>query len=341
VNEIDPIEDLIRGWPEGASWKVRSWASKSAGFRDFARDNGTKVRSRFARAKEREDKDDVLAELEFAAAVASDLRFVLSYEPYGPAGGRNPDFFVCADGLQDFHLEVKRIRETGGTIEITKFVEAIITAARAIPSSLGISINISGECPIEMGHRLRAATPAVVAWCEQLIRDSEHSLAPGDDRKFPVDGFEEDELTVTVTKVPGKDPTTPTAFLSLVSPVAYTQRESLKFGDHVAGCLGQMRSSSANVLAVKIDSTPHDPRDLTQALHQLGEQVISGDDDFFRNKGFEGAKDFSEKFALLSAVVVKSNWVATIGSDPSNLVWVNEAPAVQLNSGCVEHLRSA
>src|SRR5262249_39839972 len=139
VNDIDPIEDLIQGWPVWASWKVRSWASKSAGFRDFARNNGTKVRRRFASAKDREDKDDVLAELEFAAAVAFDLRFVLCYEPYRPAGGRNPDFFVRADGLQDFHLEVKRIRETAGTIEINKFVDAIVTAARTIPSSLGFS----------------------------------------------------------------------------------------------------------------------------------------------------------------------------------------------------------
>jgi hypothetical protein len=340
MTEIEPIDDIVQGWPGWAAWTVREWASKREGFRVFLRDNAAKIRRKFAAAKSPDDKGDVLAELELASCVVADPRFNICYEPYDPADGRGPDFFVRAAGLQDFHLEVKRIRETEGTREIQRFKNAIIEAARAIPSSLGMSICIFSDSPIDLGRRLRAATSAAVAQCQQAIHDFENSLPPEEERVVPIDGFEEEEVSIRIIKVRRKDSTLPTANFGGVSPVAYTQKESHKFGDHVLGCLGQLRPGTANVLAVKIDSTPHDPEDLIQALHQLAQQVVAGQDEFFRHKGFAGSEDFSNRLMVLSAVVVKSIWSSDGGLIPRNVVWRNPRAAVSLEDGVVEHLRS-
>ena len=100
-----------------------------------------------------------------------------------------------------------------------------------------------------------------------------------------------------------------------------------------------MRSGTANVLGVKIESSTHDPQDLFQALHDLGKQVGSGQDAFFSRKGFEGACGFYETLPVLSAVVIANIWSSADGSCIKNLVWVNPRAAVRLDAELVKHLR--
>jgi hypothetical protein len=63
-------------------------------------------------------------------------------------------------------------------------------------------------------------------------------------------------------------------------------------------------------------SLHHDQRDLIEALHQLGQKVIAGEEEFFRRRGFAGSEDFYDGLVVLSAVVVKSIWNSDAGPDP-------------------------
>jgi hypothetical protein len=336
--EWDGIEK-IQCWPEWVAWRVRSWALANERFRVFLRENARKIRGKITVAKEPEDKADVLAELEFASCLLANGRFRLCYEPYHSAEGRGPDFLARAAGLQDFHVEVKRIRETEGTREIERFVAALVSEARSIPSSLGISVCILTEDPISLGKHLRKALPAAMAQCREAIPELERRLQPEEERTIRVPGLEQ-EVSLKFVKVRAKAPTSPTANFGGIFPVAYTQKEFQKFGDVVAGALGQLRPGAANVLAVKIDSTPHAAEHLVEGLNELWQQARAGKDEFFRRKGLAGAADFFNKLAALSAVVVKSRWTRDGGLVPQNLVWICPRAAVEIEDSVLEDLRA-
>jgi hypothetical protein len=318
---------------------LRGWAAKSKGFQTFLSENEKKICSKFTEAITRDDKVDVLAELEYASRLVSDARFTLRYEPCGSAG---PDFLVLAADLQEFHLEVKRIRETEGMHKFQRFEQAIHEAAREIPSSLGISVCILSDSPIELGRRLAAATPLAIARSTQALRDLENdkSLLPGQERTIPIDGFEEEEISIKIVRLGGKDPTTPTLPLRDVSTVAFTQQEYRKFGDLVVGCLSQLRPGRANVLAVKIESSTHDPADLIQSLVELEQLALTRQEEFFRRKRLAGSQEFYERFEALSAVVVKTIWSPCDGQVVHNLVWPNPRAAIRLKDGVIQRLRS-
>ena len=101
-----------------------------------------------------------------------------------------------------------------------------------------------------------------------------------------------------------KDPSLPTWYFGGVEPLLYTQRESFKFTDHLCNCLRQLPSHSANVLALRITSRTHEPRELLTAVHEMSRHVARGDDSFFHNKGFSGFDDFLSQSTKLSAVCV-------------------------------------
>src|SRR5207249_4238028 len=117
--------------------------------------------------------------------------------------------------------------------------------------------------------------------------------------------------------------------------IPYTQRESFKFSDLITGCLGQLRHGTANVLAVAIHSSTHDAYDLKDALTGLRKAAAAGNDEYFREKGFEGAMDFLGEVRKLSAVVVKSIWIPIGGREVRNFVWPNSHAEVQLEEGVI------
>jgi len=127
-----------------------------------------------------------------------------------------------------------------------------------------------------------------------------------------------------------------------VWPLPYTQRESFKFTDLITGCLRQLRHGTANVLAVAIHSSTHDAYDLKDALNELRRAAAAGKNEYFREKGFEGATDFLGEVRTLCAVVVKNIWVPIPigGREVRNFVWPNSHAEVQLEEGVIDHLRS-
>ncbi len=235
--------------------QVLRWVSTSPPFCKFIQDNADKIHRKFSNAKEPADQGDVLAELDIAHRVLTFPCFSLLYEPYGSSGKRNPDFLVRAGNWGEFHLEVKRVRETQTMLK---------SQQAALDAGLGV-------------------------W-----------------------------------------------------PLTYTQRESFKFSDLITGCLGQLRHGTANVLAVAIHSSTHDAYDLKDALNELRRAAAAGKNEYFREKGFEGARDFLSEVRTLSAVVVKSIWIPIPigGKEVRNFVWSNSHAEVQLEEGVIDHIRS-
>lgn len=237
--------------PQYLQGLVRGWLAQSHSFRTFALANVRKILSKIEGAKGDEDKADVVAELDVANAMLAAPFFSLTYEPYGRSGLRNPDFLVDSEGLDSFHLEVKRIREP------TAALNASATAME------------TGDC--------------VPCW-----------------------------------------------------EIPYTQKEWRKFSDHLLGCLEQLRPNSANILAIVIHSSTHEPIEMGEALYHLRE--ADGADSYLKSKGFSGREEFLQQMRTLSAVVVLSIW-KPIRREPRNYVWENDDSECRLPSSCVEHLR--
>src|SRR5258708_4200269 len=69
--------------------------------------------------------------------------------------------------------------------------QAIIAAINAVPSSLGVSIDVMNlDTPVELVSRLRRATKSVIDQCIRAITMCEDDLAVNEDSTFPVRGFE-------------------------------------------------------------------------------------------------------------------------------------------------------
>ena len=340
MTETELIDQLDKDGLTWAAWTIRQWLSSSHGFRAFARDNAKKIYCKLCTATEAEDRGDVLAEVEFACCFLADPRFSLQYEPYGTADGRNPDFRVCATGLQDFHLEVKRIREPEAAQRIKEFIQTLVEGIKQVPSSLGFCIAIMDiDEPSKFASRLRDATPSVVALCIQAVQESENRIEPDEEMVFPILGFEK-EIRLTVTELPGKSPASPTAYLGGCIQIPYTQKESFKFSENIVRCIGQLRPETANVLAVKIDSSTHDPRELRESINELWKKARNGHDSYFSDNKAKGAADFLDLARALSAVVVKSIWAPDRVEERHNFIWCNPDATIPLSSDILEHLRS-
>jgi hypothetical protein len=319
--------------------RLRRWF-KNENFKKFVQDNKEKIRRKLDNAKTAEDKADVLCELEIANSLLLVSLFALVYEPHGGSGRRRPDFLVSASGVQDFSVEVKRIRESAAAGSFSRFQRAIVEAVHEVPSTLGVSLDIIDlNATAELATRLCDVTHSVIDQCVEAIQALESRLMAEEFVAIPVRGFEE-EVRFTVEKIAGKSPASPTAYLGGVSPVPYTQKESFKFTDLLCDCLGQLRPGLANVLAVRIHSCSHESQDFNEALHELGKRARAQDDEFFQKKGFLGAEDFLIQAKALSAVLIKSDWSPLSSDAEFNVVWRNRGAAILLKDQIVSLLKS-
>jgi hypothetical protein len=333
-----PVCEVVHDWPDWARAKVAAWAKDCQRFKDFIVANATKVRAKFSEAKE---PGDVLVELEIGRGVLADPQFDLEYEPGGGDRNRGPDFRVRAGVLPDFFLEVKRTREAAASRAINEFVGAVVAAARGVPSGLGISVSLLPEAtPSDLAERLAGARAGAVALCLSAIADSDAALSPGESRDYPVAGFD-GEVVLSLIRLPDKPPDTPTADLGGCWAVPYTQKESFKFSEQVASCLGQLVEGAANVLVVKIDSSTHGPVELPKAMRELVGRADAGHDDYFSKRKAVSAAYFRRRWPALSAVVVKSVWSCTITGVSAGCVWVNPDAAVALPREVLAHLEAA
>ncbi len=332
------LAERLAGEPGRIAEHLRWWFSERDAFRRFAEDYADTIRKKLTSQPDDEDRRDVLAELEFAYRGLADPRFTFRYEHGMRRGRRSPDYLASVAGAGSFNLEVKRIREASATRKLHAFLKAILDSLAAVSSGAGVWIEINADdSPVGLVDRLEKATGTVVARCVDFVRTRASSLTDDEQLVIPIDGFEEDQLRITLDRLPNKSADAPTVYLGGGLSVPYTQKESLKFSDLLCGCLGQLRDGMANVLGVRVQSCTHDTWDFRHAIPALRERAAGGDDAFFRKREVADAAAFREQVRALSAVVIVHDWSPNSWTQPRNLVWLNPDASVPLPPAANEH----
>ena len=335
----DIPSDLTPNGPEPVWRQIRHWLSAVPRFCDFARTYRNKIKRKFKDAKEVEDVNDVLAEIEIACRFLAGPEFEVEYEPYGRDKSRSPDFRIRSQQYGDFNVETKRIREGGPFTLYNECMDRIISELRKVPSSLGVSFDCySLNLPPDYAQRLNASIDSIISQCLEAVRSAIGTLTPGDSTTITIKGFE--ELQLCITHVPEKSPDTPTANFTARAPVLYTQRESFKFTDLVLNSLGQLRPDLPNLLTIRLHSTTHELEELPMAIAEIERLAEEEDEHFFQKKGFKDIADYKQQVRYLSAVVVLPYWIKAGDDLPRNLVWCNPAATRPLHEAVVEYLRT-
>ncbi len=338
--QSDIPRDLAPNGPEPVWRQLRHWLSAVPRFRDFARTYRDKIRHKFTGAKEVEDVNDILAEIEVACRFLAGPEFEVEYEPYGQGKSRSPDFCIRTQQYGDFNVETKRIRESVPVTLYNECLDRVISELRKVPSSLGVSF----ECyslALSPGYaqRLNASIDSIRSQCLEALQSAIGKLTSGDSTTIAIKGFE--ELQFRITHVPEKSPDTPTANFGGVNPILYTQRESFKFTDIFLNSLGQLRPDLPNVLTIRLHSTTHEPEELPMvAIPNIERSAKEGDEHFFREKGFKDIADYKQQVQYLSAVVVLAYWIKAGDDVPRNQVWCNPTATKPLHEAVVEYLRT-
>ena len=152
--------------------------------------------------------------------------------------------------------------------------------------------------------------------------------------EYPIEGFR-DELILSLSKPSGKADSRKTSYYGGCCPIFYTKKEFLKLGDAIFEKLKQCISGMINVLA--INSSTHEPEDVLEAIQSINELLNQGNDDFFKNKGFDGANEFLELSKAMSCIVFKSTWVNR--QKNYNLVWPNANADHKISEDLIEYMK--
>jgi hypothetical protein len=313
---------------------VGRWVDCSARFAEFIR-NHPKILARLEKAK----NDDgnlagVLAELEMAYLLLQNERFSVEYE-HRYEQPRGPDLTVTdrsteTDSYKEiFNVEVKRIRKRDlqKRLELWKAQTGNQVRQRVgrVPSTLAVSIDIDIDLddlmrPVDWLDRLEYATSDIIDYIIETLRKAEGDVPSGKAVRYPVPCF--DGVKVVLSN-PLRPPDH-VSYYGVSHTVLSTRREYRDFGDVICDKLGQMIPGMTNVLAVSTDSATHDAHSLEKAIESLKERARHGDNEFFKQKGLEGADDYIEKVTRLSGVLVRSIWAPLCAKDERNLLCCNK-----------------
>jgi len=311
------------------------WVSTSPAFQAFAEKYRDKIRAKVRGCRADHELGDLLWELEVAHLLVKKPEFQIEYEPYGTDQCRSPDYRVSTLTRYSFNVEATRIREASPETRFEIWEREIKKAVRAVPSQVGVSVNVPAmNPPLGLLDQLEAQCDRIKTAIAKLIVEADAHLQLGETRRLPVPGFN-GLIDVEITKPEHKANPGCTSYYGGSFPIWFTQREFRKFGDVVCAKIGQCRSGMANLLAVGSRSVTHDELDCKDAIGELGRLAVKEDDDFFRAKGFEGAAAFRDRYRNLSAIVFRSSWT---GDADRNFVWVNPQAANRLDDGVVGFL---
>jgi len=329
---IDIVQDIVPDGTPPLRAQLANWLGAEPRFVEFIETHTDKIRRKFRLAQTAEDARDILVELETAKRFIANPEYHVTYEPYGHSGC---DFRVDTPS-GDFNAETKRIREAAAMSQYYNCRDRIVTAVRAVPSQLGISLKCySLDVGPEYARALDASIDDIVVECLVNLEHCKQVLSFGKSQEFPITGFQ--ELQLRITHVPQKSADSPTANLGSAYPILYTQKESFKFTDLLLGHLHQYTADLANVLVIRSHSTTHDAEELPMAVAEIDRHVANGNDAFFQRKKFADVRDFRDKFALLSTAVVVTDAKKSSDLQARNPVWANPRAARQLDRTFLEY----
>ena len=269
----------------------------------------------------------ILAELWIAYLLLQVDQFsTVQYEIYG-TDNRNPDLTETYSGSGSelvFNVEVKRIGQTDSEQRFRTWLRQVIQRIKETPSRLALSMQIGDfNTPIALLDRLEAQSEDIIRYITTTIAALDKEMLPGSRKHLSVPGFE--GVFKFRLRKRSREATSDHTLCDWVGyPDFATQKEFKKFGDEICdpAHLGQMRPGMVNVLAIITDSSTHGELDLEGALSSLAELASRGNDQFFRDKKFEGgAADFIAQLEKLSGIVLVGAFFP-VRSGPT-VLWCN------------------
>ncbi|MBL8166383.1 MAG: hypothetical protein JNJ61_30640 [Anaerolineae bacterium] len=120
--------------------EFEGWVRESRRYKAFATTYRSKIRTKLKQAHDEAMVKDVRAELEVAALLLREERFMLEYEKYAASKQRGPDFTVMFRTHTPFNVEVRRVRgvelEDGDDARITKLMAVLCDKVGQMPPSI-------------------------------------------------------------------------------------------------------------------------------------------------------------------------------------------------------------
>jgi hypothetical protein len=116
--------------------------------------------------------------------------------------------------------------------------------------------------------------------------------------------------------------------------------DATRFGESLLAKLHQLPPSLPNVLVVAIGGNSAEALDVAATTHGLRASADAKDEAFFARRGFEGPREFYERYLRLAAVIV---WCEGATGDARAAMWRNASARISLparaSRACVEGLR--
>lgn len=104
------LHDIFDGKSPALRSEFEGWVRGSRRYRAFVTDYRSKIRAKLRNVRDNDGLLDVRAELETAALLLHNSRFMLEYEKYAASRQRGPDFTVTFRTHTPFNVEVRRLR---------------------------------------------------------------------------------------------------------------------------------------------------------------------------------------------------------------------------------------
>lgn len=314
---------------------LSAWLAESQAFTGFVSAYRSKIRAKVRGCRTPDDLNDLLWELEVARLLLKNQDFRLEYEAYGFEGTRSPDYRVITAAGTSFDVEAARIREAQAESRFATWEAEVRTAIRAVPSEVGVALDIGGLRPqASLLDEIEARLPYIKTGLLELIAQADRDLGAGESRRYPIPGAE-GLVVAEITKPERKAHHGRTSYYGGTFPVWYTQQELRKFGDIVCAKLSQLRPGTAGLLAIGSRHMTHEEVDCEDAIAELFRRARRQDHAFFQRKGFADSADFLSQSTRLSAILFRSSWV---GDGPRNFVWINGEAALAVEATVVDYL---
>lgn len=315
------IKYILEGRQHKMELALNHWLTNSERYFAFVDLYRDKIRSKVRNAITDDDLDDIRFELELPYLFLINGKFSVQYEKYGSGKMRAPDFTVQYDLCSEFNIEVKRIREGNFGVRYEDVMRKIIEPVRRMPSSLGFSISVLHfDLNNEFIKALEASAEQISCEIQNLIQKEESKMSYDSSMNYPLPGFEH-QIEIILSRPSGKKNLSKTSYYGGLDPIFFTNKEHLKLGDSIIEKLGQCIPGMINVLFISTNSSTHERDDVLESIASINNLIRIGNDDFFKNKGFEGINGFVNSSKKLSGIVFKTTWVSL--ERHSNLVWRN------------------
>lgn len=332
------IEFIFANTSHQVSSRLVSWLKNNSRFEDFTARNRDKIHKKVKGAKTNEDLEDVLAELFVAYLLILDRRITVQYERLG-SGNSGPDLSASFEQSLQFNVEVARIRRVETDLRFYNWHKEIVSGIKAGPSNLEFRLHpVALEfSPLHM-ERLEQSKESITRFVNNTIQREEASLPFEAQRDYPIPGFE-DVLILVLSKHSSGEELNGPAFNILI-PIAYTQKEHLKFGNIIVDKLGQLPLGELNIIFVRSDSNTHEPEDLSYGIDSFLNALSRGEENVIQKvkRNFRDIEDFHSQFRKLSVIVFRSNWEGHESYETRNLLWCNPQADCQIPEDIREYL---